>query len=119
MEEETHVSHGGLTPSRRRFMGFHIPHACRLAIVLVARARGNPGDFYSSIRALGKLVARARFCTEVTAVLWRMLVPLPSSSLPQLCMGATSPPLLPLPLYYSSCAGCLSSSADQVGALGC
>lgn len=43
------------------------------AIVLVTRARGNPGDFYSSIRTQ-KLVARAAY-TEVTTVLRRVPAP--------------------------------------------
>lgn len=92
-----HTYHARARIARRSYSSatalYGFPYSARVsaAIVLAARARGNPGDFYSSIRARSS--SRSAY-TEVTAVLWRV----PASprararASPQLC----SP-------FYSSC----------------
>lgn len=69
----THLSRRGTYRARRSYSAtaafYGFPYSARVSpdIVLVTRARGNPGDFYSSIRSQ-KLVARVAY-TEVTTVL--------------------------------------------------
>lgn len=71
-----HTYHAWARIARRSYSDttalYGFPYSARVspAIVLVTRARGNPGDFYSSIRTQ-KLVARAAY-TEVTTLLRRM-----------------------------------------------
>lgn len=73
-----HTYHAGARIARRSYSGttalYGFPYSARVspAIVLVTCARGNPSDFYSSIRT--QKLARAAY-TEVTTVLRRVLVP--------------------------------------------
>lgn len=86
-----HTYHARARIARRSYSGatalYGFPYSARVsvAIVLAARARGNPGDFYSSIRARSS--SRSAYM-KVTAVLWQVPVPRCPSYVPLFILRA-------------------------------